>query len=189
MKNKFLLLSTLLFLFFSCENRKGQTIVGWKTLDEYPEENSLIVDTLGNSPYNNSGLGFLIEMDSILNSIEVNLLNDRQEFLVGEFEISLLGNSSYYLSGQKTIFSRISIYHHDWPWNQIYFYCPKYGIVAEFPGHSREKHMLVFMVCEGDTVYQLDEQLLEYFENDTILNPIPPMPSEPSEIIEVLQHI
>ena len=48
--------------------------------------------------------------------------------------------------------------------------------------------MLVFMSIENDTVYQLDEQLLKYFENDTILNPIPPMPTEPSEVIEDLEQ-
>ncbi|WP_035456767.1 hypothetical protein [Algoriphagus terrigena] len=41
------------------------------------------------------------------------------------------------------------------------------------------------MIIENDTVYKLEEQLLEYFENDTILNPILPIPIEPSEIIEI----
>ncbi|WP_339759283.1 hypothetical protein [Algoriphagus aquimarinus] len=187
MKYKYIFLSAFLILLFSCQKKEKQTIVGWKTIEEYPEEHLVIVDTLGSFPYNNSSLEFLIEIDSMLKSREIKLLNDGQEFLLGEFEISILGNSSFKLSGQEMSFSKISIYHNDWPWNQIYFYSPEYGIVAEFPGHSQQKNMLVFMISENDTVYKLGEQLLEYFENDSILNPIPPMPIEPSEIIELFE--
>lgn len=188
MKYKFIFLSAFLILLFSCEKKEKQTIVGWKTIEEYPEEHLVIVDTLDSSPYNNSSLEFLLEIDSMLKTREIKLLNDGQEFLLGEFEISILGNSSFNLSGQEMNFSKISIYHNDWPWDQIYFYSPEYGIVAEFPGHSRQKNMLVFMITENDTVYKLGEQLLEYFENDSILNPIPPMPIEPSEVIEVFEQ-
>jgi len=188
MNYKYILFSIFLLLFFSCEKREKQTIVGWKTIEEYPEEHLVIVDTLGSSPYNKSSLGFLIEIDSMLKASEINLLNDRQEFHLGEFEISIIANSSFNLSGQDMNFSKISIYHNDWPWNQIYIYSPEYGIVAEYPGHSRKKNMLVFMITGKDTVYTLKELLLEYFEDDTILNPIPPIPIEPSEIIEVFEQ-
>ncbi|WP_425636524.1 hypothetical protein ACPUEN_14020 [Algoriphagus yeomjeoni] len=187
MKYKFIFFSSFLILLFSCEKKEKQTIVGWKIIEEYPEEHLVIVDTFGSSPYNNSTLEFKLEIDSMLKAKEKKFLNDGQEFFLGEFEISLLGNSSFNLSGQELNFSKISIYHNDWPWNQIYFYSPEYGIVAEFHSHSRRKNMLVFMIIENDTVYKLGEQLLEYFENDSILNPIPPMPIEPSEIIEVFE--
>ncbi|MFC5623976.1 hypothetical protein [Algoriphagus winogradskyi] len=188
MKYKYIFLSASLILLFSCKKSDKQTIVGWKIIEEYPEEHLVIVDTIGKAPYNNSTLEYLLEIDSILKAREIKFLNDRQEFLLGEFEISLSENSSFNLSGQEMNFSKISIYHNDWPWNQIYFYSPEYGIVAEFHSHSRKKNMLVFMTIENDTVYKLGEQLLEYFENDSILNSIPPMPIEPSEIIEVFEQ-
>ena len=183
MKYKYFIFLAFLLL-FSCVKSEKQTIVGWKTI-EYHEEHFAIVDTLGRFPYNTSTLKFLNEIDSILKSNKVSLLNNKQEFLIGGFEISIGRHSSFNLSGEEMKFSKISIFHNDWPWNQIYIYSPDYGIVAQFPGHSQKKFMLDFMIIENDTVYKLEEQLLEYFENDTILNPIPPIPIEPSEIIEI----
>ncbi len=186
---KIVFVTAFLMLSFSCKERDNQTIVGWKTIEEYSEEHHLIVDTLGVFPYNNSTLEFLIEIDSMLKSKEINLLNSPKEFIIGEFEISIISNSSFNLDGREMNFLKVSVYSHNWPWNQIYIYSPEYGIVAEFPGHSRKKNMLVFMITENDTIYKLEEQLLEYFENDTILNPVPPFPTEPLEEIEVFEHL
>ncbi|MDR7128044.1 hypothetical protein J2X69_000372 [Algoriphagus sp. 4150] len=189
MKDKYIFFPAFLMILFSCEKSEKPTIVGWKTIEEYHDGHLAIVDTLGRFPYNNSTLEFLIEIDSMLKSKNAYHLNDPKEFLIGEFEISIGRHSSFNLSGKEIKFSKISIYHNDWPWNQIYIYSPEYGIVAEFPGHSQKKNMLDFLISGNDTVYTLDEQLLAFFENDTILNPISPMPIEGPEVIEIPEKI
>ncbi|WP_157373428.1 hypothetical protein [Algoriphagus terrigena] len=86
---------------------KKQTIVGWKTI-EYRKEHFAIVDTLGRFPYNTSTLKFLNEIDSMLKSNKISLLNDQQEFLIGGFEISIGRHSSFNLSGKEMKFPRLA---------------------------------------------------------------------------------
>ncbi|WP_224996931.1 hypothetical protein [Cesiribacter sp. SM1] len=176
-----------LILFSSCESKEKETVVVWERNPEgYGPLHGLYQDTLGKEPYSNPVLPFVSTLDSILSSYSFEELESSDTAALGDYQFDYIQTAEFMYGGERIRVMKGSLYHKDWPWNEIFLYSDRFGVVAIYPGHSYSQHYLRKKFVDGDLIFELKDSTLNFLMNDTVLNPIPPMPKEVFEI-EVIE--
>ena len=153
-----------------------------KNPEGYGPHYELYQDTLGKEPYTNPVLPFILTLDSILGSHDFKQLESSDTAALGNYQYDNIRTVEFMYGGEKIKVIKGSLYHKDWPWNEIFLYSDKFGVVAIYPGHSYSQHYLRKKLVNGKIVFELDDSTLNFLMNDTTLHPIPPMPKEVPEI-------
>ncbi|WP_188467663.1 hypothetical protein [Marivirga lumbricoides] len=167
-----------------CSQKESLTVVSWKTFST-PYDTLLSVDTIGNSQYNFERLEFILLADSLLKATtEEEKLSDTL-FEISNYEIGV-SKKAYY---KNQDFIMCNLYHPEWHTNHRFIFNGKNGVVGFFPSHSGKKYYLSYRLEESDTTFRLTRELLTFFRQDTILNPLPPPMPKNIPIIEAFDEV
>lgn len=179
-----LLISPLLFS-LSCNQKNEQTIVQWMIYDEIIGSQSFAIDTISIKPYKLSSLEFILKMDSLLKTIQFENKLVKQELRKDGYNISLSPSFDF----QSKVYSKVYIYHHDWPLDAGFIHTKENGIIAFLPSHSSQYFYLNMKKFGQDTTFFLSDPLLDFFQTNDEFNNIPAIPDSLSNSTEILDQI